>query len=641
MINNCAGALVNTGFFSRILDYCSGLINPARGKPSPSDHYHPRILIYFIRFFRKDLHLVVIITILGVLVSLGRTAIPYSTKYLVDTILVPGGQNFSLSGMKGLDTILPPSLQEVTLSLGGLVLLLALIGVAIGVLDICRRYATVLLRERFVTRLRTELYQHVLSFPMPFFRSYRSGEIISRVSGDTAQVQAVAMNYFPDTTVALFTVIFSIFAMYSLSPLLLSIFLLILPPIGLVSYLISKRIKVLSYLEFEQLARIFNRIGETITGIDIVKGHAAERRESELLASDIQSLANTRVSNAVVTIGSEYIIMGLQGLVFLIVIYTGGNLVINGEISTGDFLAFVALIPFLTASLNVLINVPSDIQRVLAAAGRIHELFQLEAEMPPELPAAETTLDAPIHGDISFNDVSFSYTPEKPVLFHITFSINHGQVGIILGETGSGKTTLVQLLLKFYLPDEGTIVIDGRDIRGIHHEWLRQNIAYVSQDLFLFHDTIGRNIMYGKPDATMDEVVTAAKAAQIHDEIVKLPDGYDSVTGERGTKLSAGQRQRISLARAFLKGSPIIIMDEPTSSIDTGTEHRLGVILKTLTPEKTLLIVTHREALLDIADRIYFIQDGDLREIDRTDLSDSTASFERLYDTTQRDTNQR
>ncbi|MEI6292500.1 MAG: ABC transporter ATP-binding protein [Methanomicrobiales archaeon] len=632
MINNCVVALVSTGFFWKVLNYFSGIINPNRGRPSPADNYHPRILLYFIRFVRKDLHLVFVITVLGVVISLGRTAIPYSTKYLVDTILVPGSVNFSLSGIKGIGHLLPPSLQELTFSLGGLVLLLALIGIIIGVLDICRRYASVLLRERFVTNLRTELYQHVLSFPMSFFRSYRSGEIVSRVSTDTAQVQAVALNYFPDTTSALFTVIFTILAMYSLSPMLLSIFLLILPPIGVVSYLISKRIKVLSYIEFEQLARIFNRIGETITGIDLVKGHAAERREAELLATDIRSLASTRVSNAVVNIGSEYIIMGLQGLVFLIVIYTGGNLVIHGEIRPGDFLAFVALIPFMTSSLTVLINVPSDLQRVLAAAGRIHELFQLESERPPQQSVNGPVADPPIHGDILFNNVSFTYPGGKKVFDHVSLFLSHGQIGIILGETGSGKTTLVQLLLKFYLPDDGTISIDGRDISTIHHEWLRTNIAFVSQDLFLFHDTIGRNIMYGKPEATMDEVIAAAKAAQIHEEIMKLPDGYDTVTGERGTKLSAGQRQRISLARAFIKGSPIIIMDEPTSSIDTGTEHRLGAILKTFSPPRTLLMVTHREALLDIADRIFIIHNGSLREVDHGVLIRGNTSFERLYD---------
>jgi ABC-type multidrug transport system fused ATPase/permease subunit len=623
---------VSTGFFSKVLDYILGIINPNRGRPSPADNYHPRILLYFIRFVRKDLHLIVVITVLGVIISLGRTAIPYSTKYLVDTILAPNSGNFSLSGIKGAGSFLPSSVQGLTLSLGSLVLLLALIGIIIGVLDICRRYATVLLRERFVTNLRTELYQHVLSFPMSFFRSYRSGEIISRVSTDTAQVQAVALNYFPDTTSALFTVIFTILAMYTLSPLLLSVFLLILPPIGVVSYLISKRIKVLSYIEFEQLARIFNRIAETITGIDLVKGHAAERRESELLASDIRSLASTGISNAVVNIGSEYIIMGLQGLVFLIVIYTGGNLVINGKISTGDFLAFLALIPFLAASLTVLINVPSDIQRVLAAAGRIHELFQLEAETPRQLAVNEPSEDPRIVGDIIFNDVSFAYTGGKQVLKHVSFSLSHGQIGVILGETGSGKTTLVQLLLKFYLPDDGTISLDGRDIREIHHEWLRTNIAFVSQDLFLFHDTIGRNIMYGRPDATMHEVIAAAKAAQIHEEIMRLPDGYDSVTGERGTKLSAGQRQRISLARAFIKGSPIIIMDEPTSSIDTATEHRLGKILKTFSPPRTLLLVTHREALLDIADKIFIIHHGSLREVDSDEVLRGDASFEQLYD---------
>jgi ABC-type multidrug transport system fused ATPase/permease subunit len=629
-------APVSTGFFSIVWGYLSRVIKPYIGSPSPADDYHPKILLYFIRFFRKDIHLVILITVLGVFISLGRTALPYSTKFLVDTILAPGGGNLSLSGVKGLGSVLPSSVQGMTFSLGSLVFLLALIGVVIGVLEIFRRYYAVILRERFVINLRTELYQHVLAFPMSFFRSHRSGAIISRVSNDTGQVQAIALNYFPDTTVAIFTVIFSIFAMYSLSPSLLSIFLIMLPPVGIVSYLISKRIKVLTYMEFEYLAGIFAHIGETISGIDLVKGYSAERRESERLLSDVRSLADTRISNAVVNLSGEYIIIGLQGLVFLIVIYTGGNLVISGEISVGDFLAFVAIIPFMTSSLSTLSNFPSEIQRVLAAAGRVYELFQLETEIPPKTAVQDPAGYPPVTGDIVFKDISFSYTGRKKVLDNISISLSHGQIGVILGETGSGKTTLVQLLLKFYLPDEGMITLDGRDIREIHHEWLRQNIAFVSQDLFLFHDTIGRNIMYSKPDATMDEVIAAAQAAQIHDEILKLPDGYDSIAGERGTKLSAGQRQRISLARAFLKGAPIIIMDEPTSSIDARTEGRIGMILKTLSPSRTMLIVTHREALLAIADRIFIIHNGKLHEVDPSIHTRSAAAFERLYDENQR-----
>jgi len=219
-----------------------------------------------------------------------------------------------------------------------------------------------------------------------------------------------------------------------------------------------------------------------------------------------------------------------------------------------------------------------------------------------------------IRGEIIFDHVSFSYDQRRTILDNISMHIRAGEIVGIIGETGVGKTTLIQLVLRFYSPTKGRILLDGVDISTIRHDQIRKVISFISQDLFLFHDTIRNNIRYSVPHATDEEIIVAAQAAQLHDTILAFPEGYDTIVGERGLQLSAGQRQRISLARAFLRNAPIMIMDEPSSSLDPDTEFRLLSTLAEKAQGKTVIIITHRDSILPVCDRVLQMVDGTLIE---------------------------
>ncbi|WP_243668850.1 ATP-binding cassette domain-containing protein [Methanoculleus chikugoensis] len=230
-------------------------------------------------------------------------------------------------------------------------------------------------------------------------------------------------------------------------------------------------------------------------------------------------------------------------------------------------------------------------------------------------------MPAVVQGRIEFSGVRFGYTESEPVLADVTFVAHPGEVVAVVGRTGAGKTTLANLILRAFAPQEGTITLDGRDLASLDPRWLRRQVSLVSQDLFLFHTTIEENIRYSRPEATFEEVVKAARKAQIHDEIMGgFPDGYRTIVGERGTQLSVGQRQRVAIARAFLKDAPILILDEPTSALDMQTEEQICRTLRLLVRNRTTILITHRPSLLTLADRVLAVEGGRVREEQWTGL---------------------
>ncbi len=261
--------------------------------------------------------------------------------------------------------------------------------------------------------------------------------------------------------------------------------------------------------------------------------------------------------------------------------------------------------------MNTFFSFPVVLQPALTSAGRLREIFGLDTEYEQ----GALLIPGSVEGRITLSDVTFGYTDGAPVLRNVSLTIHPGDVVAVVGRTGAGKTTLVHLLLKAFVPQSGTITLDSTDISLIDSRWLRRQISIVSQDLFLFHTTIEDNIRYSRPEATRDEVIEAARKARIHDDIVRFPEGYETVVGERGTRLSVGQRQRIAIARAFLKDAPILILDEPTSALDRETERELQETLRTLVRRRTTIIISHRLSLLSIADRVLSIENGLVREV--------------------------
>jgi ABC-type multidrug transport system fused ATPase/permease subunit len=585
---------------------------PGGDKGSESGAYTWKDLLFFAPFFRPFLAAIVAILVLTAFSSFCTAFIPYSTKILIDSVFgnAPVQVSDTLTGP--LSQVLNQLFAFMGSSLSAFILVVVIVGLTIGALDIIRTFLTIQVREGFVVALRTALYTHVLFVPIRFFRSERTGSIISRVSQDTAQLQGMVLNQFPQITSSLFTTIFSIFAMALLSPYLTLVFLAFIPFIGAVNFMISGKIRRLTYLELDKLSEIFARMGDAIAGIETVKIHGAEQREAEEIAAQVRDLGDTRIGNSLVSALGDKSRSLIAGAAIILVLWLGGTMVIGGSMSVGDFVAFMVYLPIVGASLQVMLSFPVDMQRVIAAAGRVKYLFTVEPEYRPQDHEVQPHL--PIRGEITLDHLSFSYDSRRTVLDDISVVIRPGEIVGIIGETGVGKTTLVQLILRFYSPTKGRILLDGRDISDIRHDQIRTAIVFVSQDLFLFHDTIRNNIRYSSPSATDEEIVAASKAAQLHDTVLGFPGGYDTVVGERGLQLSAGQRQRISLARAFLRDVPVMILDEPSSSLDMETEYRLLSTLAQQSRGKTVVIITHRESILEVCDRVLRLVEGRLVE---------------------------
>lgn len=584
-----------------------------RGDQGKEAHeYSWKDLLFFTPFFRPYILAIGIILLLTALRSLFTAFIPYFLKILIDSVFgnTPVHIPDSLTGPFG--QIINHIAAFMGSSLNSFIIVVIIAGLTLWVLDSIRIYLTIKVREGFVVSLRTALYTHVLFIPIRFFRSEKTGSIISRVSQDTAQLQGMVLTQFPQVTAAFFTLIFTFTAISLISPQLTLVFIAILPFIWGINHLISGKIRQLTYLELEKLSEIFARMGEAIAGIEIVKSHAAEYREAEDIASRVEELGDTRIGNSLISALGEKSRALLQGAAILVILWLGGMQVIDGQITVGDFIAFMVYLPILGASLETLVSFPLDMQKIIAAGGRVKDLFAITKEYDPsDLPVKP---EYQFRGEITFDHLSFSYDQRRTILDDISLVIRPGEIVGIIGETGAGKTTLIQLIMRFYTPTRGKIFLDGRDISTIRHDHIRTLISFVSQDLFLFHDTIRNNIRYSVPLATEEQIIAASMAAQLHETILQFPDGYDTIVGERGLQLSAGQRQRISLARAFLRDAPVLIMDEPSSSLDRETESHLLLNLARQVKGKTIIIVTHRESILRVCDRVLRILHGNLIE---------------------------
>jgi len=310
-----------------------------------------------------------------------------------------------------------------------------------------------------------------------------------------------------------------------------------------------------------------------------------------------------------------------MSLMLIAVFWFGGNEVLAGAMTVGDFVAFAIYIVTFAPTVNTFFAFPVVMQPALTSAARLRELFRIPGEAGTG--GGGGIVPAAVQGRIEFSGVRFGYTESEPVLSDVNFIARPGEVVAVVGRTGAGKTTLINLILRAFAPQEGTITLDNHDLASLDPRWLRRQISIVSQDLFLFYTTIEENIRYSRPDATFEDVVEAARKAQIHDDIVRFPEGYGTIVGERGTQLSVGQRQRIAIARAFLKDAPILILDEPTSALDMQTEDQIRRTLRLLVRDRTTILVSHRPSLLELADRVLTIEGGRARECRGANTTDT------------------
>jgi len=585
-------------------------------KPSPSEtRFRYRDILFFLQFVRPLWKIGIISLFLTILSTGLSSLLPLSSKVLIDFIIMKQGfqRVENLLTYLHLESLIPYA-QHFLESINLVVLSILVIGVTIGIIGLIQRYLMVRFQQELTFNLQTTLFDHILRFPMSFFKRKQTGYLVSRVSDDVDALQYLFSQSLPDMIASAFYLSFGIVILFMLSTKLTIIAIGILPVYIFINYYFGRRLRGISLDERETTAQVSKDMQEVLSGVEVVKAYTSEKMEVQKVSNGMRSVINARIKGTVLSLLSNYAARSAQLISTLLIMWFGVREISKGAMTIGDYVAFTSYVLYLSRSINNLSLSHLYLQPVFASFERLMEIFSMvpefkHGEVSKLLPVQDT-----VQGKITFHDVSFSYEEKRPVLNHVSFTAEPGEIIALVGPSGSGKTTLVNLILKFHAPQSGSIFLDGHDLKDIPSPWLRKNIGIVSQDVFLFNDTIERNITYGSPHATTEEVVEAAKKANIHDEIKSFKNAYDTKIGERGVQLSAGQRQRISLARAFLKNPPILIFDEPTSALDAETENLIKNSFRKLAGDRTTFIIAHRLSLIDVSHKIFSLEKGSLRE---------------------------
>ena len=508
---------------------------------------------------------------------------------------------------------------------------LAVVGVLVlavlrGGLDFASEYLTDWIGQRVVTDLRNELTSHMQRLDLAFFNRQRAGQIVSRVTTDVSLVRGTVTDaltsLFEDITRLIGLVAVAVYMDWVLALLAVVLF----PVAGLPLRYFSKQLRQTGRGMQEGIGRLNAMLHENVQGNRVVKAFGQERSEQErffrlyMRQSLLRAVPITEL---------------LAGIAVAGIIYYGGASVIAGTRTQGAFIGFVITLFLLYEPFKRLVRTNYAIQQGLAGADRVFELLDTRPQVV-DRPAARVL--RAVRDGIAFEDVSFAYEPGEPVLRHIDLRIRVGEVVALVGMSGGGKSTLADLIPRFYDPTEGRITVDGVDLRDLTLASLRAQIAVVTQFTFLFNDSVRTNIAYGDPDRSTEEIIAAARAANAHDFILELPRGYDTHIGDLGVRLSGGQRQRLAIARALLKNAPILILDEATSALDTESEGLVQEALERLMANRTTLVVAHRLSTVRRADRIIVLVRGEIVESGTHDeLLAQGAEYRKLYELQFRD----
>ena len=554
--------------------------------------------------------------ITGFLLTLASTAAtlvpPYLTIPLMDDILIPfqNGQQISFT--------------KVALFLGAL-LAAALTGWGLGW---ARTYLLALVSERIGADLRTATYEHLLTLPLDYFGGKRTGDLMARIGSETDRINVFLSLHALDFLTDVIMIGMTAAILISINPLLAVVTLVPLPFIAWLIHVVRDRLRT----GFEKIDRVWgevtNVLADTIPGIRVVKAFAQEKREADRFRA--ANAYNLKVNDKLNRTWSLFTpTVSLLTEIGLLVVWGFGIWqVARGRITVGVLTAFIAYIGRFYTRLDSMSRIVSVTQKAAAGAKRIFDILDHVSNVPE--PANPVKLDS-VQGRIEMKELGFRYG-SRAVIRNLDLVIEPGEMIGLVGHSGSGKSTLVNLICRFYDVTDGAIKVDGTDIRRFAVADYRRHVGLVLQEPFLFFGTIAQNVAYGKPDATREEIVAAARAAHAHDFILRLPQGYDSLVGERGQGLSGGERQRISIARALLIDPRILILDEATSAVDTETEKEIQKALDNLVQGRTTIAIAHRLSTLRKADRLVVMDRGEIVEVGPHDeLMEKQGAYWRLY----------
>lgn len=497
----------------------------------------------------------------------------------------------------------------------------ALIPITIGLLGAyiiqtaCRYYVTYaghMMGARMERDMRKELFDQYEKLSFSYYDQNNSGQMMSKLVSDLFDISELAHHGPENLFISLIKIIGSFIFLFMINRMLAVPMLILVVLMLVFSYGQNKKMQETFMDNRRKIGDINSSLQDTLAGIRVVQSFANERIEQEKF--------NRSNENFLISKDANYRCMGsfmsgnafFQGMMYLVTLVFGGFLIAHGRMEASDLAMYALYIGIFISPIQILVELTEMMQKGLSGFRRFLEVVETE---PDIVDAADAKPLKNVKGNVCYEDVSFHYSDDDtPVLSHVSFEIPAGKSIALVGPSGSGKTTICSLLPRFYDVTEGRVTIDGNDVRKLTLESLRSQIGLVSQDVYLFGGSIKDNIAYGKPDATMDEIVDAAKKANIHDFIMELPDKYDAFVGERGTRLSGGQKQRISIARVFLKNPPVLVLDEATSALDNESERFIQKSLEELAKDRTTITIAHRLSTIRNADEILVVADCGIAE---------------------------
>jgi ATP-binding cassette subfamily B protein len=509
---------------------------------------------------------------------------------------------------KGIDSVLHSGAQS-TVIIAGIVIVAS--SALRGMADYGRQYLSQVVSQQATYDMRNKLYDHIQKLSFAYHDKAQTGQLMSRATSD---VEAVRM-FLSDGLLGFITIVLLIlgvaYFLLTIDWRLALLTLLFVPPIVWLTINVSRRLRPV-WLRVQQLMGTLGiTLQESLMGIRVVKAFSRQDEEKRKFAIDAKQLYEKQVDAARLTAFNMPLMVFLLSLPTAIILWYGGRQVIAGSLSIGGIAQFILYLGMLGMPVRRLGFITNSFSRTASAGQRILEILDSETEVKEKAGAIEL---GRLKGEVAFDNVSFGYNNISPALKDVSFNVKPGQLVALLGGSGSGKTTLAHLISRFYDVTGGRVLVDGNDVRDVTLASLRLNVGVAQQDVFLFSTTIKNNIAYGASEATMEQIVEAARAAQIHDFIESLPDKYETWVGERGLTLSGGEKQRIVIARAILKDPAILILDDSTSSVDAKTERLIRLALDKLIEGRTTFVITHRLPIIKNADLILMLKDGQIVE---------------------------
>ena len=577
--------------------------SPSPGKSEGNSSRNKLKISHLLRPHWKALT-IALVAVLGV--TLTDVIEPWPIKIVVDNLLqskqLPGWLGEFVAGIFG---------QDKLAILNFAVAAVAVIAIVGAISSYVEKYMTTSVSQWVAHDLRRTLYNHIQRLSLTEYDKTRTGDLISRVTNDIESVQDFIGSALLGMLISAFTLLGMIGVMFYINWRFTLIALSVAPVLFLVVFYFTRRIKKTSRAVRKKESELLSIVEEVLTSIRVVKAFAREDYEERRFASQSRDNVETALQARSIKAKLSPVVEIIVALGTCLVLWYGARLALSGQLSAGLLIVFLLYLGKMYKPMRDLSKMTDTVSKAAVGFERIQEVLEIESRVH-DLPRARK---APkLKGKIEFDHVNFSYEEDSPVLKDISFKIEPGQVAAVVGPSGTGKTTIISLISRFYDPLSGEVRIDGKDIRQFTMKSLRQQISFVLQDTLLFRAPIWENIAYGKPDASRAEIIRAAQVANAHEFIEKMPEGYDTMLGEHGVTLSGGQRQRIAIARAVIRDTPILILDEPTSGLDSASEEAVIEALDRLMKDRTTILIAHHLGTIRHADIIFVVQDSELVE---------------------------